>query len=340
MAGPIVLLALLAIAGVQLVSSDGADATPTGRTALGPLLVEPTDGFGSVYSLISSATTSLDMVMYELNDPVAEHDLVSDDRRGVKVRVLLDRAYHGGTYNERAFAYLSSHGVPVRWAPAATIVHEKAIVVDDRRALIATFNLADTSDAYATTRDFGVFDALRPDVNSITSVFDADWAGRPIARPPAGDDGRDLVWSPGSQPQLVSVIAHARRSLLVENEEMGDAPVIDALVAAAHRGVDVEVVMTAASFSARGLDQLARGGVHVRASSFSADPYIHAKVIVADAGLPGAALFLGSENFSYASLDDNRELGLRTTDRPLIAGVARTVRADFAGGRRWVAGTR
>ena len=148
------------------------------------------------------------------------------------------------------------------------------------------------------------------------------------------------MWSPGSQPQLVSVIAHARRSLLVENEEMGDAPVIDALVAAAHRGVDVEVVMTAASFSARGLDQLARGGVHVRASSFSADPYIHAKVIVADAGLPGAALFLGSENFSYASLDDNRELGLRTTDRPLIAGVARTVRADFAGGRRWVAGTR
>ena len=300
-----------------------------------PLLIEPTDGFRPVYSFISSAKKSLAMVMYELNDATAERSLVADEHRGVNVRVVLDRAYHGGSYNARAFRYLSSQGVHVRWAPADTIVHEKSIVVDDKRALIATFNLANTSDYYATTRDFGVFDSNREDVAAITRVFDSDWSGRPISQPPPADRGSDLVWSPGSEPVLASVIARAQRTLVIESEEMSDARIISALAGAARRGVDVEVAMTADSSWAPGFDELSRAGVHVRTYSYYANPYIHAKVVVADAGLPDEVMFLGSENFSYASLDYNRELGLITRDGPLIAAVNRTVRADFSRARPW-----
>lgn len=329
-------LLLVLVAGAVSLSCLGrAGAAPARRGGTLRLLVEPNDGFRSVYALLSSAERRVDMTMYELDDATAERDLVADARRGVDVRVLLDKAYHGGSVNQRAFSYLSSHGVHVRWGPPSTIVHEKAIVVDGTRALIATFNLADRYDYYATTRDFGVLDTDRADVAAIARVFASDWRGRPVRPPPPTDGGADLLWSPGAEPALASLIDHARHSLLVESEEMADARIVSRLAAAARRGVDVEVVMTADSAWTRRLDQLSRAGVHVRTYAYDARPYIHAKVAVADAGRHDQELFLGSENFSYASLDHDRELGLVTRDGRLAAAVARTVRADFAGARPW-----
>jgi cardiolipin synthase A/B len=53
---------------------------------------------------------------------------------------------------------------------------------------------------------------------------------------------------------------------------------------------------------------------------------------VADAGSPDEQLFVGSENFSAASLRRNRELGIRTTNKPVISAVAAVLAADYAGG--------
>jgi len=60
--------------------------------------------------------------------------------------------------------------------------------------------------------------------------------------------------------------------------------------------------------------------------------YIHAKVIVADAGRSGERALVGSQNFSVASLDYNRELGVLTRDRAVVAALSATLRADYGGG--------
>ena len=44
----------------------------------------------TIYNFINSATTSLDMTMYELVDTTAVSDLVAREKAGVKVRVVLD----------------------------------------------------------------------------------------------------------------------------------------------------------------------------------------------------------------------------------------------------------
>jgi len=145
-------------------------------------------------------------------------------------------------------------------------------------------------------------------------------------------DGRDLVWSPtDAQPKLLTVINGARSSLLVENEEMGDSTVIAALVGAAQRGVKVDVVMTDSGQYAREFTTLSRVGVQVRTYSESATPYIHAKVILADAG----TAFIGSQNFSSSSLKRNRELGLITSTPSVISGLQSTLSADFAQAAPW-----
>jgi cardiolipin synthase len=167
---------------------------------------------------MSSARHELDMTMYELADPRAVEILEADARRGVVVRVLLDQAYSGASVNSGAYSELRSHGVEVHWAPAGTIFHQKTITVDDRVSAIMTLNL--TSEYYATTRDFAVVTTDRADVDAVEAVFRTDWTSS--GPPSTGSGGDDLVWSPGAEARLVELIDSARRSLLVENEEMKD----------------------------------------------------------------------------------------------------------------------
>ena len=65
---------------------------------------------------------------------------------------------------------------------------------------------------------------------------------------------------------------------------MADDAVTNALLAAARRGVKVEVVMTRQSDWYGAFSALARGGVSVRTYAASAPLYIHAKAIVVDPG--------------------------------------------------------
>ena len=195
-----------------------------------------------IYDLMRSARQSLDMTMYELSDPTAEQILIADHEKGVQVRVLLDRDESGGSVNQAAYSTLAAAGVAVTWANGAEIFHQKTITVDGSESAIMTGNL--TPQYYATTRDFAVIDRQAADTAAIQKVFDSDWAG---AAPAAAPAGGDLVWSPGSESQIIALIDSATRSIVLENEEMDATPVEDALEADARRGVSVTVIMTSDS---------------------------------------------------------------------------------------------
>jgi phosphatidylserine/phosphatidylglycerophosphate/cardiolipin synthase-like enzyme len=244
----------------------------------------------------------------------------------VDVRVVLDQRLEKSA-NTAAYGYLKDHGVHVAWAPAGTTYHQKTLTVDGKTSLIMTLNMV--SSDYAGTRDFAVLDTFRPDVRAITTTFNADFDGTSVT-PPVGDD---LVWSPtNSQATILAVINGARHTLRIENEEMGDGDVTSALEATARRGVDVEVVMTADSEWDDAFSQLESAGVHVRTYADSSQAlYIHAKAVVADAGTDGQNLFVGSENFSKASLDENRELGIHTADGSVISTISDTIGKDYNG---------
>jgi cardiolipin synthase len=310
------------------------NTTPTPTTSTTPitaapsalsLLVEPQAGMTPLYNFMSSARQSLDMTMYELSDPTAEQILIADHKRGVRVRVLLDHDYSGGSVNQPAYATLSSAGVPVAWSNDSEIFHQKTITVDGDESAIMTGNL--TPQYYATTRDVVVMDSQAPDVAAIESVFATDWSG---AAPSPGPTGIDLVWSPGSEPSLAALIGSATRAVVLENEEMDSASIEGALESDAERGVDVTVVMTADSEWDSAFAQLEADGVHVVLYPDTASAlYIHAKVIDVDS----TKAFIGSENFSTASLDYNRELGLITSSASVLGALNSTLSSDISGGQ-------
>jgi phosphatidylserine/phosphatidylglycerophosphate/cardiolipin synthase-like enzyme len=292
------------------------------------VLAEPGAGIGRIYRLITGARHSVELTMYELNDATAEGDLAADASRGVDVRVILDQHLEKSR-NEAAYSYLTAHRVHVAWAPQSMTYHQKTLTVDSATSVIMTLNMV-TSD-YAGTRDFAVIDSRPADIAAIVATFSADFAGTGEGYIPR--NGSDLVWSPtNSQGIILSVINGATHTLAIENEEMGSSAVTSALMAAARRGVDVTVTMTAQSSWDRAFRELAGAGVHVHTYANSSSVlYIHAKAVVADAGRAGQRVFVGSENFSTASLRHNRELGIVTTQAAVISAISATVARDYAG---------
>ena len=289
--------------------------------------VEPSYGYSFITSAVAGARHQVDLVMYELTDSNAEQALAAAAGRGVTVEVLLDRNLEQSA-NQAALQYLSAHGVAVHWGPSGTTVHQKTLCIDQAVCYVMTGNL--TPEYYSDTRDFTVVDTQASDISAIETTFVDDFSGQPIT---AGSPGKDLLWSPGSEPSLLGVIDSATTNLLVENEEMDSTPIVDALEAAASRGVQVHVVMTEDSEWDSAFDELVGAGIKVSTYSQSAPLYIHAKAIVAD----GRQAFVGSENFSTASMEYNRELGVVTDDAAVVAALSNQIGADFAGATPWKA---
>jgi phosphatidylserine/phosphatidylglycerophosphate/cardiolipin synthase-like enzyme len=307
-------------------------AAAAGGSGTLQVLVEPKAGVGAIYKLITGAKSSVELTMYELRDTTAENDLAADAKRGVDVRVILDQNLEKSR-NTATYDFLAAHRVHVTWADSGTTYHQKTLTVDGKTSVIMTLNMV--SEDYAGTRDFAVIDTNHADIAAIVATFNADFAHRSVTPP----DGADLVWSPtNSQSSILAVINGAKHTLSVENEEMDDPTITDALVAAAKRGVDVEVIMTAESEWDSAFSQLVSAGVHVRTYADSDNVlYIHAKAVVADAGRSDEQIFVGSENFSKASLGYNRELGIRTANKAVISVINATLAADYAGAKAYSA---
>lgn len=316
----------LALAAVTLAAAAGlATGAPAHAASDFSLMILPDQGENAIYNFVNSATSSIDVTIYELNDTTLENDLVARQKAGVDVRVILDQAQK--SYNTAAYNLLTAGGVGVVWSSTAfTYTHQKTITVDNDESDISTGNF-DTK-YYATSRDFGVFDTDANDVAAIVAVFNADYAHTSITP----SDGDDLVWSPtDSQSRLLALINGAQHSLDIEQEEFSDTTLVNAIVADENRGVTVRVVIEDPSDYTSELNEITAAGGKVTGYSSSTGYYIHAKTVIADYGTSTAKAFAGSENFSSNSLNDNRELGLITTDSGVVSGLESAFSADFSG---------
>jgi cardiolipin synthase A/B len=291
------------------------------------VFVEPQAGEGPVLHAIEGAQRSLWVEVYLLTDRNVIYALEDAANRGVDVRVLLEMNPYGvGTTSPlQTLQELQAAGVKAEGGdPAYHYTHEKAIIVDGATVEILTANLTKSGlggSSYSENREYGVIDTNAPDVQEAMAIFIADWQR---VAPTLTDP--NLVVSPvNARARLETFIAGAKTTLSVEDEEMYDSQTEDALAAAAQRGVNVEVVLPQPSGSSgmsADVARLLRGGIHVR---YISAVYMHAKLMIAD----GSRGFVGSENFSANSLDDNRELGLLIADPQVITTLNKTFQQDW-----------
>jgi cardiolipin synthase len=305
----------------------GVSAVPSGRGGALQLFIEPNDGAAPVLSAIAGARQSILLEMYLITDTKIVHALQSAANRGVTVRVLLEPHPYGMSpaTAARTMDELSSAGVDVRPTnPIFALTHAKAMVIDGQTAYIMTANFSKAAlggSSSTANREYLLADSNPTDVAAVTAIFNADWNRTAPALPDP-----QLVVSPvNARGDLTALIHAARKTLAIEDEEMYDPASEDALAQAAAHGVRVEVILPASGGNAATPDEqrLTAAGVVIR---YDAQLYMHAKLILVD----GHEAFVGSENFSAASLDENREIGLLVTDRPIVRQLALTFAQDWS----------
>jgi cardiolipin synthase len=285
-----------------------------------------------VYTFINSATKTLDMTMYEFVDTTAQNDLIALAKKGVTVRVILDQNDEYDS-NEAAYKALTAGGVSCHWANTTyEATHQKTITIDQKTSLIMTLNL--TSEYYSTTRDFAITDTDAKDVAEIETVFNADFINATVT-PPAADS---LIWSPNlAETALVNFINSAKHTLLVENEEMSNSNIVTALSNQAKAGIAVTVIMTNDDNDYESeYETLTKAGVKVYTYvDNDSTLYIHAKVMSLDYGYSDENAYIGSINFSTASMTENRELGQTTQNSTVLKSLYNTLVSDYQGGTLW-----
>ncbi|HEX9069686.1 MAG TPA: phospholipase D-like domain-containing protein [Ktedonobacterales bacterium] len=339
-----VLCLLTALAGCGLSASPAQHATSSvtsGTPSCQPqcatlaaaahvrVFVEPAARATPILDAIRGARTSLWMGMYLLTSLDVIHALEDAHNRGVDVRVMLEPHPFGSGPDGQLplIAELNTAGVSARaTSPAFTLTHEKIMLVDAATAYIMTGNLTKSAlggSSATTNREYGIIATNAATVSDVRASFQADWDRQPYSPvDPA------LVVSPtNSRIRLLTLIAIARSSLSLEEEELFDPQIMAALVAAARRGVSVRLLLPGVSGSGDSTERAnvaaltAAGGMVRRSARY----YIHAKLIVADANIA----FVGSENISVASLDQNREMGIIVSDTTAITTFEACITDDW-----------
>ncbi len=318
-------LTLVAIATIAL---SGLTAPAHAADANYLLIQEPEAGYAQIIGLISGATRSVRMTMYELTDPAAVDALIDAHHRGLDTRVILDAAFHGRSTNTPAFQQLNAAGVGVRWAPDGVIYHQKTITVDDATAAVGTGNLE--PQYYSTSRDAWVLDTNPTDVTAIAATFDTDYTAPPSGRPPEATPAPNLIWSPMARATFLQHIDQATRSIDITNQELKDRAVVSALDKAASRGVQCRIVMTENPAWTKSIAEVSAAGCSAHLfPSTETGLYIHQKMMLTDK----TSLIIGSQNLSTTSLIENRELSLALDigiAPDLIAALETTFEADYA----------
>lgn len=341
-ASPRANLSILAAAALALVG-----CTPSGRPgrssdapagtdpSLELLVLPDDDGAGALVGAIAAARRRVWMEMYLLTDDRAIGALAAARSTGAEVRVLLEPSPYGEeSANEAAFATLARAGIDVRWFQVPSgLVHAKAILVDDT-AWISTANL--TNAGLGRNRELIAVDTEPADVRRLEDVWQADAVGWPApasSGAPAGAENggsrgppaRVVVSPDDARTRLTALVNGAVSEIILEVEEIFDADFVGGLIAARARGVHVSVVVPAggdrSGATSAAATRLTSAGVAVTATG---GPTLHAKTMTVD----GRVAYLGSVNFTRASFDDNREVGLLLEDRTLVTRVRATIDHD------------
>ncbi len=291
------------------------------------LIVEPDDGSAPVLEFINSAENSLLIKQFTFTEPNLIAAVIDRKKAGVDVRVMLNAQRSGGDRaNDETYEQFQNAGIAVQWASSKFYVtHEKSIVVDEKAALVATFNLCEKY--FTLTRDYGVIIDNPYQVRQIVEVFNADW--NHLDWDCSAWEG--LLWSnSNSRYHMAQFIDQAEHRLDVQHPKFVDAVILERLAAAADRGVKVHVLCGGKhgisewdildTFAS--LRTLRRFGAKVHKQK---NLRVHAKLIIVD----DAKALVGSMNIDRSAFDLRRELGIMTDDPGLVGRLKQVFESDW-----------
>ncbi|WP_328742761.1 phospholipase D-like domain-containing protein [Flavimobilis rhizosphaerae] len=224
--------------------------------------------------------------------------------------------------------------------------HRKILVVDDEIGFVGGFNIG---SLYATEWRDTHLRLVGPAVWDLRNAFVDFWNGKRKAHHPILPDPGSDVWDPHIRPArnvpshmlfpirgiYLQAIDRARRNIFITQAYfIPDEEMLDGLLAAARRGVDVRIIVPAASnhvltdWLSRGFyTTLLAGGVTIWMFE---NAMVHAKTATID----GEWTTIGTANIDRLSLTGNYEINLEVYDRDVAAQMERVFATDLTNCRQ------
>lgn len=282
------------------------------------VIVLPDAGRTPLLKAIQDAKDSLQVAAYKLTDDTVVGALVEAAQRGVHIEILLTKNMYRHErqvdQSQTRTAQFERVGIKVYEAPEYfEQLHYKMLVVDKNYALVSTGNWdAESFDGHTTEKPARDFMVTLTEDNAIKELLDFFY--KDVRREPTSSTRTHFIWSPdaGRKP-FVTLIASAKKSLWIYQQDIQDSTLVNAMADAARRGIEVRLLMMPYPFDKSKDDNLPHQrhlkdmGAQVRLMTHF---YGHAKVMILDAGEESEKIYVGSANFYPQSLEKNRELGV------------------------------
>ncbi|MNK60376.1 Major cardiolipin synthase ClsA [compost metagenome] len=336
-------------------------------------LIDRAEVFPAVLEAIRSAQRTVQIECFLLGGKVGREiaeALVERQKAGIEVQLLLDPKL-GGIGSEKkdmqeVVAYLKANGVQVRtfainllppgprWLGRAnTLAHAKLVAIDGKTAIVGGMNF---SDGGADGHDF-MARIEGPAALHVSEMIDEDFtaAGGPalqtyltversfgakVALAEVGPTRRNI------RSLMVSQFNQAKRSIAVEALFLDHSEVIQSLIRAHQRGVNVRVLLDGDSIrrfapklpfldklpldalgNLGAIADLNAAGVPVRIYvPHSEFEYLHAKLAMID----DQVTLVGSANFTFQATMRNREVMLAVEDASSTRSFMRAFEQDWA----------
>lgn len=281
------------------------------------IIIEPAIGREPILEAIASTRHSLKLVMYGFTDKILLNRLIKEKQAGRSLQIILEKTPYNMPYeNLPVIRALKKHNISWQGKiPPFKFIHQKTLLIDDKKAIVMTFNF--TNSTYKKTRNFALIVDDPEDVKEIAEHFSADWNHRPIH-----GTSRHLIWSPdNSREKIISLIKQARQSLFIYAQSIQDGEIIKEIAHAAQSGVNVNI-LTSGKLKKKLAEYFKHAGVHVR---YDKKLYIHAKAIIID----NKKAVIGSINFTRTSFDKNRELSVITENNAAIKQLSDVFKKDW-----------
>ncbi|MFP4498569.1 MAG: phospholipase D-like domain-containing protein [Vulcanimicrobiota bacterium] len=300
------------------------------------------DIFEQIEKSIKGAKRSIQVEMFSLDKKNLVDLLIKEQKKGVKVQVIMDPANDGWEKDkQKAIDRLKKNGVEVNIYPVkeagdpqakyGQINHVKMMIIDGDEAIIGGMNWGGHSPL---NHDFDV-KVEGPAVDQMEWLFRKDWIK-------SGGDKSNLPYIEKTRPHpeansMVNLITtgieakdqtigkvvrraidNARKSVHTELFTLTDKQTVQSLIDAHKRGVDVKVILNpmqinGKAINERAANQLKEAGVPVRwyVCNRSTREKLHAKIGIFD----DDQVIVSSANWTYAGFNINREAGVEVLSK-------------------------
>jgi len=255
---------------------------------------------------INWAKTRIYLETYIFTEKRILKAILDAKKRWVDIKIILEKnVLWSWNINKKAFDSLINSWVEVKYSNSKNYVftHAKFFLIDSSY-IISTGNVSYST--YSSNKEFFIFGNTKEDLNVLDNVFTKDFTWEKLIL-----CNQSLVISPiCPRYQILETLKSAKNEIMIFEQSIDDLEIQNILLEKAKNWIKIQMLIwdtKVVKTNKEIMEKFLENWIDIKAPK---KPYVHAKAFMVD----NKYLFVWSINFTYNSIENNREIGLIFTN--------------------------